>query len=300
MKSCIGVFPNFMNKTGKKMNKLIILSTLGLTSLFSHYHEPSITFHVDERSAFSKINYHFSIQHQSTLELEDRNIIILHALSDPYSNKTFHHEGGVGYRKIGDNFGFGVNFVYANQNSRRFLNHHLVPGVELFYDCFSLVYNRYLPVKNSIKIKDTKYMFHDISEACLSYRAWEKYEFSFTSNFNHDTKKFGYGAEISVYFLDNFKFSVAPYCEPEVRHGFAFSLGYCLGGPKKNVNQTLKKSHRFFFTSKLKKEKKSNPPVSTVFLPDPEDFIFKPAVRKPVETQKSWWERVILDFNRRS
>src|SRR4051812_8224580 len=125
------------------MKKILTFLMLGLTYISAHYHEPSVTFHVDERNAFSKIKYYLSLQHQSTLELEDGNAIILHAVSDPYSHKAFHHEVGVGYRKIGDNFGFGTNFVYANQNSWGFFNHHLVPGIELFYDNFSLVYNRY-------------------------------------------------------------------------------------------------------------------------------------------------------------
>lgn len=277
------------------MNKLITLATLSLIFISADYHEPSVTIHLDERYPFSKSKLHFSLQHQSTIGLEDGNVIILHALSAPYSHKSFHHEGGVGYRRIYDNFAFGTNFVYANQNSWGFFNHHLVPGIEVFYYDFSLVYNRYLPVKDGVEVKNTKYLFHDVSEACLSCRPWEKYEFSFTSNFNHNTKKFGYGAEISAYVFDNLKFSVIPYCEPKIKSGVSFSLGYHFGGAKTKTTQTLKKSHRFFFTSNLKEVKKIEAKIVPVFIPAPQ-----PATVKPVQVESSWWERILLDFNRRS
>lgn len=274
------------------MNKLITLATLSIISISADYHEPSVTIHVDERYPSSKSKMHLTIQHQSTIELEDSNVIILHALSAPYSIKSFHHEAGVGYRKICDNFAFGTNFVYANQNSWGFFNHHLVPGIELFYYDFSLIYNRYLPVKDGVQSKGTKYLFHDVSEIGLSYRPWEKYEFGFTTHFNHNTKKFGYSAEISAYFCENLKISVVPYCEPKIKSGVSFSLGYHFGGAKTKTTQTLKKSHRFFFTSSLKEVKKLEAqisPVAPVFIPAPQ----------PAPTAKAWWERVVLDFNRR-
>jgi hypothetical protein len=269
------------------MNKLVAFAILSFAALSADYHEPSVTMHVDERYPFSSSDVHFTIHHQSTLELEDDNIIILHALSAPYSPKAFHHEVGVGYRKIVDNFGFGTNFVYANQNSWGFFNHHLVPGIELFYNHFSLVYNRYLPVKDGVQMKDIRYLFHDVSEVCVSYRPSKKYEFSFTSNFNHNTKRFSYGGEVSAYLCDNFKLSVVPYCEPTIQSGVAFSVGYSFGGAKSNVNQTLKKSHRFFFTSDLKEVKKFEAPIAPVFIPAPQ-----PVILKPVETEKRWWERL--------
>jgi hypothetical protein len=278
------------------MKKKLTFLMLGLTSISAHYHEPSVTLHVDERYPFSISKFHFSLQHQSTLEIEDGNIIILHALSAPYSHKSFHHEGGVGFRRIYDNFAFGTNFVYANQNSWGFFNHHLVPGIEIFYYDFSLVYNRYLPVKDGVQTKSTKYLFHDVSEVCLSYRPWGKYELSFTSNFNHNTKKFGYEAEIGAYVFDNLKISIVPYCEPKIKSGVAFSLGYAFGGPKNNVTQTLKKSHRFFFTSNLKEVKRlESHIIAPVFIPAPQ-----PVIAKPVKTADSWWERVLLDLNRRA
>ena len=286
------------------MKKLITFATLSLLSLSADYHEPSVTLNIDERYPFSTPKFHLSLHHQSTLDLEDGNVIILHALSDPYSHKSFHHEVGVGYRRIYENFGFGTNFVYANQNSWGFFNHHLVPGIELFYDHFSLVYNRYLPVKDGVQIKDTKYLFHDVSELSVSYRPSKKYEFSLTSNFNHNTKRFGYGGEISAYLFDDFKLSVVPYCEPKVQSGVAFSLGYHFGGPKKMANQTLKKSHRFFFTSNLKEVKKYESPMAPVFVPAPQPVILVPAVYeaeeldKGLETEKipiekSWWEKLL-------
>jgi hypothetical protein len=275
------------------MKKMVAFAILILTSICADYHEPSVTLNFDERYPFSNSDIHFTLHHQSTVELEDDNIIILHALSAPYSPKSFHHEVGVGYRKIGDNFTFGTNFVYANQNSWGFFNHHLVPGIELFYDPFSLVYNRYLPVKDGVRVKNTKYLFHDVSEVCLSYRPRQKYEFSLTSNFNHNTKKFGYAVEISAYISENFKLSVVPYCEPTIQSGIAFSLGYHFGGPKKNVNQPLKKSHRFFFTSDLKEVKKFESPKAPFFVPSSNPVILKTitdeGVPQKIGKESPWW-----------
>lgn len=295
------------------MKKTFAIGILSLTSLSAEYHEPSLGFHVDARYPFSVPKVAINLEHQSTYELEDDNIIILHGLSHAYSHKVFHHEVGVGYRKLYDNFGFGTNFVYGNHNSWGFFNHQLIPGIELFYDHFSFYYNRYLPVKTSVEFKDNKYLFHDVSEIALSYRPSSKYEFSITTNFNHQTKRVGYSGTVSAFLFDYFKLSLTPYCEPKVRNGIAFSIGYHFGGATKLINKKLTKSHRFFYTSDKKEIDKlgdrSGPclmptPAPVVLTPvqfDPANFIIEtprneiildpPKAKEfPKEKPKNWWE----------
>lgn len=297
------------------MKKTLAIGILSLVSLSANYHEPSVGFNVDARYPFSTPKFSLGLEHQSTLELDDDNIIILHGLTHPYSHKVFHHEVGVGYRRFFDNFGFGSNFVYGNHNSWGFYNHQLIPGVEIFFDHFTLVYNRYIPVKTSVEFKDNKYLFHDVSEITLSYRPTKKYEFSLTTNFNHQTKRVGYGGTISAFLFDNIQLSVTPYCEPSVRKGIAFSIGYHFGGATTLINQKLKKSHRFYYTSEKKEVEKfvdrsvgylMPTPAPVVLTPvqfDPANFVIEnppaPVVEeekpkeKPKDPPKSWWEWVV-------
>jgi hypothetical protein len=290
------------------MKKIIAISLLSFVSLSAHYHEPSIGFHVDARHPFGMPKFNLALEHQSTFEVLDDNIIILHGLSHPYSHKVFHHELGAGYRKFYDNFGFGSNFVYANENTWGFYNHQLIPGVEIFYGHFMMVYNRYIPIKTSVEFEDNKYLFHDVSEISVSYRPSRKYEFSLATNFNHQTKRVGYGGTVSAFLFDNIKLSVTPYCEPKVRSGIALSIGYHFGGAPKLINQKLNKSHRFFYTSDKKEVEKIvertgpvlMPTPSPVVLPpvqfNPDNFVVeKPTIpeEKPKDQSKSWWEWVV-------
>jgi hypothetical protein len=259
------------------MKKLLTLTALGLISLNAEHHSTTLGFSVDAKDHLTVPSFHLSLEHQSTFDFDDDNIIILHGLSHPYSLKWFHSELGVGYRKFYENFGFGINFVYQNQNSWGFFNHQLVPGVEIFYDHFALAYNRYLPFKTGVLFKKNKYLFHDVSEFTLSYRPSKKYEFSLTSNFNHQTRRFGYGGEVSAYFFDNIKLALTPFCEPFSYHGLSFSIGYDFGGAPKTKNQKFKKSHRFFHTSDGKVLRKIKEITGPSVMPTPAPIILVPA-----------------------
>jgi hypothetical protein len=297
------------------MKKTLVIGILSLLSLSADYHEPSIGFNIDARYPFSTPKVSLNLEHQSAFDLHNGNIIILHGLSHPYSHKEYHHEVGVGYRKFYGNFGFGSNFVYANQNALGFFNHQFIPGVEVFYDHFTFVYNRYVPVKTGVEFKDNKYLFHDVSEITLSYRPSKKYEFCLTTNFNHQTKRVGYGGTISAFLFDNVKFTITPYCEPKVRNGVSFSFGYHFGGVTKLINQKLKKTHRFFFTSNRKEVEKLSDKATACLMPTPAPVILTPAdytksgfvyeapkaeqpnvvpkvqpKETPKEPSKSWWE----------
>jgi len=292
------------------MKKWLLLATLSMIGLSADYHQPSVGYHIDSRGPDATPEIHLKFEHQSAFDYEDGSIIILHGLSHPYSLKRYHHELGVGYRKLYANFGFGMNFVYANQNSWGFYNHHIVPGIELFYDNFTLCYNRYLPVKTSVLFEDRKYLFHDVSEISLSYRPSKKYEFGVASHFNHQTKRFGFGGEVSAYLFDNWKLAVTPYCEPKSQHGVAFSIAYHFGGARKTANQELKKSHRFFFTSdkkEVEKVEKRGAWVGPYFIPSASPVIMTPAMydaagfiieepkvvtatTKPNDEKGNWWD----------
>lgn len=297
------------------MKKTLAIGILGFVSLSADYHEPSIGFNIDARYPFSVPKMSINLEHQSAFDLDSGNIIILHGLSRPYSHKEFHHEVGVGYRKFYDKFGFGSNFVYGNQNALGFFNHQFIPGIEIFYDRLTFVYNRYIPVKTSVEFKDSKYLFHDVSEVSLSYRPSKKYEFSLTTNFNHQTKRIGYGGTISAFLFDNVKFTVTPYCEPKVRHGVAFSFGYHFGGVTKLINKKLNKSHRFFYTSDKKEVEKHVHTGNACLMPTPAPVILTPVEyvnagfvydepkpeepkekikpepkETPKDPPKSWWE----------
>lgn len=286
------------------MNKWLLLGTLSLTTLRADWHEPSASFVTEAKNPFGMPEFHLSLQHQSSFDIKDNSIIILHGLSDAYSYKTFHHELGLGVRQLYENVGFGFNVVYANENSWGFFNHHFIPGLEMFHDHFSLVYNRYIPVKDSVEFGDLEYLFYDVSELTLSYRPSKKYEFSFTPALNHQTKKFGYEGAISAYFFDNWKLSLNPFFNEKSEYGSKFSVGYHFGGPKSVANSELKKNHKFFFTSDKKKVKpfRIYQPVQYLFVPsDPiavvtesnegqmEDFEKK----EPLTTENhNWWDAI--------
>lgn len=280
------------------MKKLIGFATLTLLSLSADYHDPSITFGMDNRDTKFFYQLHLDLQHQSTIELDDCNAIILHGLSQPRSNKSCHHEVAVGYRRMYENFGFGTNILYANQYAHSFFNHNFVPGVEIFYQHFMLTYNRYLPFKTSVEMGDEKYLFHDVSEITLSYRPWQKYEFSLTSHYNHQTKRFGYAGSVSAFIFDNTQLTLTPYCEPQVQHGIALSIGYHFGGTADRVNRKLAKSHRFFYTSDAEEIKKFTPVVTPVIIPTSAPIVLKPAPQETREEKKdppepTWWDKVL-------
>lgn len=272
------------------MKKLLIASTLALLSLSADYHDQSVTFNIPDTKFFSQFDMHF--KHQSTFEFDDYNAIILHALSNPRLDKSCHHELGVGYRRIYENFGFGTNIVYAHQYANSLFNHNFVPGLELFYKDLSLAYNRYLPVKTTIQKGDETYLFHDVSEISLSCRLWNTIQVGFTPYFNHQTRRFGYGGSVSTFVFDTIELALNPYCEPHVQHGVAFSLGYHFGGAKEKINSPLSKSHRFFFTKKKKEIAKFTPAPAPVIIPMPVPIILKPipVENKPGKEQKHWWQ----------
>jgi hypothetical protein len=280
------------------MKKLTLISALLIWTLSADYHEPSISVDVDARYPLSFPGINLSLHHQSTFEIDDSHVIILHGLFNPHSHKTFHNELGVGFRRIYEDFGFGTNFLYAHQNLAGFLNHQLVPGVELYYKKYSLAYNRYLPIKTSVQFKTETYLFHDVSEITVSYRPSKNYEFSLTPNFNHNTKRFGYAGTVSAYILDNWKLSLTPYCEPKVQHGVAFSFGFDFGGAKGRPNARLKKSHRFFYTSDAVEVERFTPVVGPSLVPSAQPIILKPAVYdipepKEEKVTKAWWEYLL-------
>jgi hypothetical protein len=260
------------------------IKALGLIFAFSilsaeHYHEPSFTLFGDWEMGSTYPTVYTTLHHQSSLDVGDGNIILLHALTSPHSTNTFHNELGVGFRKLFENLGVGINFLYAHQNTFGFHNHQLSPGLELYYDHFRLAFNHYRHVKSSVEFKKNTYSFHDISEVTLSYRPSKKYEFSFTPLFNHSTRKFGYQGEVSAYLFDNWKCSVIPHCEPGVKKGVAFSVGFHFGGAKKKETDILKKSHRFFYYSDAKPEveKRSSP---AIIIAPPAPVFTRPAVEK--------------------
>lgn len=259
--------------------KLILFFSFTWLTLFAHYHEPSVTLYGDWDKTSSFPTIYTTFHHQSSLDLEDGNIIILHALTSPHSPKTFHHELGVGYRKLFENFGLGISFVYANRNTFGFYNHQFSPGLEVFYDHFSLTYNQYKHLKSGVEFKKSSYLFHDVSELTLSYHPSKKYEFSFTPLYNHITKKVGYRGGISAYFYDNWKLSLIPYCEPKVKHGIAFSLGYHFGGAKKKRNLPLDRSHRFFYATDAKSEFYDSTHSKVIFTPPAP--VFSPSTPMP-------------------
>lgn len=305
------------------MKKLVIGSTLALMSLSADYHEPSATFTIDNTDAKFFYQLDLKLSHQSTFELFDNDALILHALSNPRWTNSYHHEVGVGYRKMFDNFGFGTNIVYANQYAFRFFNHQMVPGLEFFYKDLTVAYNRYLPVKTSVQKGDETYLFHDVSEISLSYRLWEKIQVGFTPFFNHQTKRFGYGGVLSTLVFDNIELSLAPYCEPHVQHGIAFSIGYHFGGPKEKtnanagksrhffhsknrkcseiypiaINSPLSKSHRFFFTKNQKEVEKFTPKPAPIIMPVSVPMVINkidPEEKRENEKEKekeTWWEK---------
>lgn len=269
------------------MKKLLIGSTLALMSLSADYHDQYVTFNVDNRDTKFFYQIDLKLLHQSSFEIDDYNTFILHALSNPGFENRCHHEVGVGYRRMYEIFGFGTNIVYANQYAFGFFNHNIVPGLELFYKNLKVSYNRYLPVKTSIQKNDETYLFHDVSEISLSYRLWEKIQVGFTPYYNHQTKRFGYGGVLSALVFDNVELSLAPYCEPHVQHGIAFSIGYHFGGVKDIENSPLSKSHRFFFTKKEKEVKKFTPKPVPVIMPSSAPVVLNPVQEEPKKAPKS-------------
>lgn len=281
------------------MKKTILLGTLSLTALCADFHEPSVSLNVDAHYPVTLPTFHLGLTHQSTFELEDSNVIILHALVNPYSHKVFYNEVGVGFRRIFENFGFGTNILVGHQICPAFQNFQLIPGLELFYDHFGFSYNRYLPIKTSLEFMDVKYLFHDVSEVSLSYRPSKKYEFSLSPYFNHQTERFGMGGTVSAYIFDDFKLSLMPYFAPKEGSGVAFSIGYHFGGPKGRANSPINKSRRFFYTSNKEEVERFTPPFMPILMPSPAPVILKPAIYDPAnqenkpETPKNWWDFLI-------
>lgn len=274
------------------MKKLIAFATLTLLSLSADYHDPSISLGIDNRNTDDFYQLHLEVQHQSTFEIDACDSIVLHALSRPKANKTCHYELGVGYRTTYEDFDFGVNLLYANQYAHSFFNHNLVPGVEVSYKHFMLACNHYFPVKASVEMGDNTYSFHNVSEITLSYRPSEKYEFSFAPYFNYETKRIGYAGSITAFVFDDIKLTLTPYCEPEVQHGFAFSIGYHFGGATHRGNRNLSKSHHFFYTCDPNEVKKTTPISTVVIVPAPIAKPLKPTEKKePVEP--TWWDKVL-------
>jgi hypothetical protein len=274
------------------MKKLMTLAALSLLSLSADYHEPSITLGVDNQNSDSFYKLHLELHHQSTFHIDEYDSIILHGLSRPKSNKTCHHELGVGYRTRFEDFGFGLNLLYANQYAHSFFNHNLVPGLEIFYQHFMLAFNHYFPIKYSVEMDDKTYSFHDVSEITVSYRPSKKYEFSFTPYFNYQTKRVGYAGSASALVFDDIKLTITPYCEPSVQHGVAFSIGYHFGGAPTQDNRRLSKSHRFFYSSAAKEVKKVTPISTLICDPIPTEEPSKP-IKKPESREPTFWEKVL-------
>lgn len=272
------------------MKKLVTISTFGFLSLCADSHDQSLTFNVDNSNAKFFYQIDVTLQHQSTFDLDEQNAIILHALSTPRLENTYHHELGVGYRRMFEDFGFGTNILYANQYAFGIFNHNIVPGLELFYKDFHFAYNRYIPVKSVIQKSDVTYLFHDVSEISLSYRLWEKFQVGITPYFNHNTKRFGYRGIVGASVFDNLELSLTPYCEPRVQNGVIFSVTYHFRDITKKMNSPLSKSHRFFYTQNEKEVKKFTPKPSPIIMPTPIPVIINPT---PPEEKKSWWEKFI-------
>jgi hypothetical protein len=272
------------------MKKTLIIATLAVLSLSADYHDQSVTFNVDNRNSKFFYQFDFVLRHQSTFELDDYNAFILHALSNPRLDNTYHHELGVGYRRMFEDFGFGTNILYANQYAFGIFNHNFVPGLEIFYKDFKFAYNRYLPVKTSVQKDDLTYLFHDVSEIFLSYRVWETVQVGFTPYYNHQTQRFGYRGMVSAFVFDNIEFAITPYCEPRVQNGVAFSLTYHFGAEKDVSNSPLSKSHRFFFTKNKKDVEKFTPKAASVIMPTSAPVVIKPL---PVEEKKNWWQKLL-------
>lgn len=269
------------------MKKLVIGSTLLMLSLSADYQDSSVSLNVDNRDSKFFYQSDITFQHQSTFELSEDDGLFVHALSNPKFNKSCHHELGIGYRRLYEDFGFGTNFVYGNQYAHSFFNHQLVPGIELFYKKFMAAYNRYLPFKTSVKLKDAEYLFHDVSEISLSYRPSRKYEICLSPFYNHQTMRFGYAATVSASFLDNWNVSLTPYCEPYVQHGVAFSLTMTFGGPADRLNRKMLKSHRFFYTSKKEEILRFKPAPTPVIIPTVAPIVLKPVEQPKVEPGKT-------------
>lgn len=274
------------------MKKLTTIAALSLLSLSADYHDPSITLGIDNQNSDSFYKLHLEAQHQSTFEIDESETIILHALSRPKSNKTCHHELGVGYRTTYEDFDFGINILYANQYAHSFFSHNLVPGLEIFYKHFMLAFNHYFPIKASVEMGDKTYSFHDVSEITLSYRPSKKYEFSFTPHFNYQTKRFGYAGSVSAFVFDDIKLSLTPYCEPKIQHGLAFSIGYHFGGTPERENRKLSKSHRFFYSVAATEVKNFTPKSTLTYDPIPPSKPTKPP-KKPEPREPTPWEKLL-------
>jgi hypothetical protein len=230
--------------------KLVLLFLFPFYLLFAHTHEPHSTISTQWEKGSTAFPLNVEVGHQSTFDLEDGNIFILDALFKPQTSHHFYADFGVGYRKLFDNIGIGCNFVYSISNSWGFRNHQFSPGAEIFYDHFSLAYNRYIPLKRNFSKSYGDYQFHNVSELCFSYRPSKKYEFTIAPYFNHSTQKIGYRGSASAYAFTNWKFSLMPFCEPRIKSGVAFSIGFHFGGAKSKSNLPFQKTHRFYTSRK--------------------------------------------------
>lgn len=242
------------------MKTTLALSLFGFASCLGHFHEPATIFNstFDGRSYLPDM--HLTLMHQTSLDLDDGNVIILHGLFAPRSQNLFFNEVGCGYRKLGHKFGFGMNFLYSHSNLLKFNAHQVVPGIELFGYHLTLAYNKYIPLQTYRKHKKNQYLYHDVSELCLSYRPSKKYEIGLAAHYNHQTKHVGYRGILGAYFSENWKLSLEPFYENQSK-GLQCSLGFHFGGAKSRENQPLTKSHRFFYSSYAKAKTTSHPPV---------------------------------------
>jgi len=281
------------------MNKLIFLSLFGFSTLLSHYHEPGVEFVFDDllnKEMFSQVGgVHMSLFHQSSIELENDHVVILHVLTNPYSHTKHHSEIGVGYRKLYDSWGFGLNFVHASSNLFGPHNHQFCPGIELSYGHFDLAYNRYFPLNQKMKYEKAVLDFHEVSELSISYKPSRKYEFSIAPYFNHQTKKTGITSGVSAYVFDDWKVSINPFFDPKSGKGVSMSLGFHFGGAKKKVNRLLTKSHRFYSNSHIPVAGIKATPIQPIFTTEGPMVLPPPEVKEEVDPpkpdiKKSWWD----------
>lgn len=271
---------------------LLLTSVFAVSTTFAHLHEPGFSLNVD---TYDKADCFISLFHQSTFALEDGNFLFMHTVANPYFDKTFHSELGIGYRKFTKEWGFGTNFVLATSNRFGFFNHQFCPGLELFWKNVKVAFNSYIPLKTNVELPKSLFTFHLVSELDISYSLFGKYELGLNPYFNHSNSSMGFGAYATVPLLKDWMVTLNPYYDSKEEKGLCFSLTYRLGPSNAKEASRVKKNSRFFYA-----REKIDPSTKPVYVPTmPEVEIAKPINigqssnddPKPVP---AWWEKLFF------
>lgn len=267
----------------------LLASLLVLRCGYADLHEPSVGVHYNFNDPQQS---HLILEHQSSILLDEENILIINGLYKPYVDKSHHVQGGIGYRSFWDEFGIGLNFFWATTNKPRFFTHQFAPGIEIFVDHFQLSFNHYFPLTQTKIVKYKTFTFDRISEIDLTYRPSRRYEIGVATYYNHQKETFGVSGKASAFILDQWQISASPHYE-KASKGLTVALTFHFGGTKSKETQSIRKSSTFFFTSqKIPKVEKVMPPMA--FDPTPASPVFQPPIAKaeeapPPPKPKSRW-----------